>query len=254
MSINHQLIGSGPRNVVVLHGWFGDHQVWEPVFPLLDQHMFTYAFMDFRGYGPARGVEGLHSMNEMAADAIELADQLGWVRFSVAGHSMGGKAAQRVAIDGGPRVAAVVGVTPVPASGVPLEPEVRAMFAAVPVSDDAARAVIASSLGAQPRRRELVECILQQQRSTTDPVAARDYFHAFADSDFSCEADLLTQPLLVLVGEYDVGISEAFVRATFPQIYPHVEIEQIPGSGHYPMIETPTALVAHIERFLLTHG
>lgn len=252
-SINHRLIGQGPRRVLVLHGWFGDHQIWEPAFASLDQRTFTYAFMDFRGYGLARGVDGVHSTEEMAADALALTDWLGWERYSVVGHSMGGLVAQRVAIDGGSRVVAVVGITPVPASGMPLTPEVRAIFDAAPENDNAARTVIASSFGNRPRAQEFVERILKHQRDTTDPVAAHDYLETFVESNFSHPSALLSQPLLVIAGEYDAGVSEAFVRAVFPPMYPHVEIECLPGAGHYPMIETPRALITHVERFLAAH-
>src|SRR5436190_13700980 len=106
MAIGHETIGSGAHKVIVLHGWFGDHKVWSPVYPFLDTAAFSYAFFDYRGYGSSRGVAGEHTMKEISADAVGLADRLGWKRFSVIGHSMGGMAAQRVAVDAGQRVRA----------------------------------------------------------------------------------------------------------------------------------------------------
>ena len=126
MATGYELIGSGLSKVMVLHGIFGDHGIWSPTYPLLDREQFTYAFMDCRGYGASRAMAGNHTMREISADAIALADGLGWEKFSVVGHSMGGMAAQRVAVDAGQRIQCVVGVTPVPASGVPFPPEVRA--------------------------------------------------------------------------------------------------------------------------------
>jgi pimeloyl-ACP methyl ester carboxylesterase len=32
--------------------------------------------------------------------------------------------------------------------------------------------------------------------------------------------------------------------------YPNSELQVLPGSGHYPMFETPVALAASIEEFL----
>jgi pimeloyl-ACP methyl ester carboxylesterase len=128
--VAHDIKGTGDHHVVVLHGWFGDHQVWQPTYPLLDLQHFTYAFLDYRGYGASRDLHGDHSMNEMAQDAIGLADHLGWTHFSVVGHSMGGMAAQKVAIEAPARVRSVVGVTPVPATGAPLPPDVLQFFEA----------------------------------------------------------------------------------------------------------------------------
>ena len=47
--------------------------------------------MDLRGYGGRKEVAGEFTMDEAAADAIALADELGWDRFSVVGHSMGAR-------------------------------------------------------------------------------------------------------------------------------------------------------------------
>ena len=104
----HTTIGNGPTKVVVIHGWFWDHRVFAPIFDCLDADRTTYAFIDIRGYGNSRNLSGKYSIGEVAADAIALADQLGWHEFHVVGHSMGAKAAQKVAMDAGARVRSVV--------------------------------------------------------------------------------------------------------------------------------------------------
>ena len=32
MTIGHTIVGSGKEKVLVLHGWLGDYEVWEPTF------------------------------------------------------------------------------------------------------------------------------------------------------------------------------------------------------------------------------
>jgi pimeloyl-ACP methyl ester carboxylesterase len=66
---------------------------------VVDRERFSYAFMDCRGYGDSRDVDGQHTMAEWALDAVTLADELGWSRFSLLGHSMGGMAVQRVLLE-----------------------------------------------------------------------------------------------------------------------------------------------------------
>ena len=87
MTIGHEVVGAGAKKVLVLHGWFGDHTVWAPTYPFLDTKQFTYAFVDYRGYGTSRGMAGEHTMKEIAADAIALADKLGWQSFSAVSYT-----------------------------------------------------------------------------------------------------------------------------------------------------------------------
>lgn len=55
------------------------------MFDALDATGCTYAFVDIRGYGNSREVSGQFTIGEVAADAIALADQLGWHEFHVVG-------------------------------------------------------------------------------------------------------------------------------------------------------------------------
>jgi esterase len=242
-------IGNGDHKVLVLHGWFGDHAVWKPTYELLDTERFTYGFVDYRGYGASRAEGGPYTMAQISSDVRELAASLGWNRFSLVGHSMGGMAAQRVAIDAPDRVSAVVGVTPVPATGVPLPADIMAVFESAARDDKGAVMVIEGSLG-QRLTPAVARLILRHTRNTVDAEVFAQYLVAFTKTDFSSESQKLTCPIKVLVGQHDGGVSEELVRGTFPKLYASVEIEVLPNAGHYPMIETPAYLVTTIEKFL----
>jgi pimeloyl-ACP methyl ester carboxylesterase len=56
MAIGHMSVGHGPRRVIALHGWFGSAHGWGWLPDLIDGDRFTYAFMDYRGYGGRTGV------------------------------------------------------------------------------------------------------------------------------------------------------------------------------------------------------
>ena len=83
---------------MALHGWFGSARGWGSLPEYLDGSAFTYVFPDLRGYGSRRDVTGEFTMAEAAADALALADELGWDRFAMVGHSMSGKAVQHAVL------------------------------------------------------------------------------------------------------------------------------------------------------------
>ncbi len=119
-TLNALVLGHGPIRVIGLHGWFGNAQAWKPLADLLDSSRYTIAYLDYRGYGARIDVPGEWTMYEIAQDALQLANELGWDRFHLMGHSMGGMAIQRVMVEAPHRVGRLFAITPVPASGMPL--------------------------------------------------------------------------------------------------------------------------------------
>lgn len=251
-------VGQGPHPVIVLHGWFGDARAFEPIEPWLSGQAFSYVFMDYRGYGGMRDVAGSYTIDEIAGDTLALADALGFDRFSLVGHSMGGMAIERVAALAPERVRALVPVAAVPCGGVKLEPAARALLegaagagASHVVAADALakrRAVIDRSTGARlPAAWVEWKAAYSAAHSSVEAFAA--YLPAWADTDFSGLIDG-RHPVLALVGEHDPVFNAALMAATYLRRYPGAVVDVLRNAGHYPMNETPLALVAAIERFL----
>src|SRR5262245_19569861 len=93
--------GEGGRPLLLTHGFTGakeDFGDWIDRFA--DEGWWVVA-PDLRGHGGSDQpeTEDLYSLATYAADLLALADQLGWNRFSLVGHSMGGMIAQEVAVE-----------------------------------------------------------------------------------------------------------------------------------------------------------
>jgi pimeloyl-ACP methyl ester carboxylesterase len=249
MTIGHRSLGHGPHHVLALHGWFGDETCFDPMRDALTLDEFTYAFMAYRGYGLSRQQRGDYTMKEISADALALADALEWETFSVIGHSMGGMAAQRVLADAPKRVDKLVAVTPVPASGMPFDPESWKLFEGAARSLDHRRGIIDFSTGGR-LSKAWVDRIARYSAETATVEAFAAYLQAWAKTDFHGEIIGKPVPVKVIVGAHDQALTEEAMRATYLAWYPHAELEVMANAGHYPMSETPVALATSIEAFL----
>ena len=242
-------IGHGPHRDLGLHGWFGSARGWGPLVNVLDRERFTYVFMDYRGYGGSKAAPGKFTIEEIATDAIALADSLRWDRFSLLGHSMGGKAIQRVLVDAPSRVNKLVAVTPVPAAAVPFDDAGWGLFTSAAKSADARRGIIGFSTGNR-LSATWVNTMARHSLDNSTEEAFAAYLLAWAKSDFSARVQGLTTPVKVIVGEHDPAITADIIGATFLVNYPHATLEVMTNAGHYPMDETPVALATSIEAFL----
>lgn len=247
--LGYETIGHGPLKVLVLHGWFGDQTILDPVKQALDTEAFTYVCPSYRGYGASRALTGAYDMAEISADVLELADALGWGRFSLIGHSMGGMAIQRVLADAPDRVEKMVALTPVPASGVPLDEGGAALFGGAAANMDNRRAIIDFTTGNR-LTSVWVDAMARFSGKTAQEDAFAAYLAAWTQTDFHAEIAGNPVPLKVIVGAHDPALSADVMNATYMQWYPNAELEVMPNAGHYPMNETPVALATSLERFL----
>lgn len=249
MTLGYQKVGSGAHKVMALHGWFGDHTAYEPMRNALNGEEFTYVFPAYRGYGLSRHLTGAYTNNEIAADIIALAEELGWDNFSLIGHSMGGKAIQRIAADAPNRVRKMVGVTPVPAAPVPFDDATRALFEGAARNMANRQAIMAFAVGNR-LSKTWTDRMAEYSARTSIEEAFAAYFRAWSNEEFVAAVQGCTIPIKVIVGQHDSSLTEEVMRATFLAWFANAELEVMPNAGHYPMDETPVALATSIETFL----
>lgn len=249
MAVGYEQIGKGPKRALVMHGWFGDHTMFDPMRPALSLDEFTYVLMDYRGYGKSKGEKGNYSMAEISSDARALADQLKWDKFNLIGHSMGGMSVQRILADAPQRVEKMVCVTPVPASGVPFEGDMLKLFESATDSLDSRRGIMAFSVGGKATNA-WVDKMARYSEQTATKEAFGAYFKAWSGTNFVDAIKGKTLPVKVIVGANDAALTADVMKATYMSWYPNAELEVMQNAGHYPMDETPIALANSIETFL----
>ncbi|GAU66288.1 hydrolase [Streptomyces sp. NBRC 110611] len=249
----HTLHGTGPHKVIAVHGWFADRSAYDPVVPDLDRDAFQYALVDLRGYGEAREAGGAYTTAEGAADVLALAGRLGWDRFSVVGHSMGGSVVQRVLAAAPHRVRRLVGISPVPASGLPLPPEQWELFSAAAHSPENRRAIIDFSTGGR-RPAAWLDRMVRRSLERSDPKAFRAWLDSWATEGFADEVTGSAVPALAVTGKLDPALPAELARRTWMQWYAESRLVELPSAGHYAMDETPLELLRVVEDFLRGDG
>jgi pimeloyl-ACP methyl ester carboxylesterase len=242
--------GGGQRPLLLVHGFTGAKEDFTPWLDELGDTGWHAVAPDLRGHGASAkpGREDAYSFELLADDVLGLADVLGWERFVLLGHSMGGMVAQIVALRSCERLAGLVlmdtGHGPIKG----LDPQM------VQAASDIARTrgidVLADLLADRPSpletpsHRRLVETRLgyaafcdRKLRSTSPALYA-----AMAPSFLAVEdrLDALTTlpaalPALVIVGEED----QAFIRPSqrMADALAGGSLSIIPDAGHSPQFE-----------------
>jgi pimeloyl-ACP methyl ester carboxylesterase len=243
--------GNGPLRVLVLHDWFCDHSGWDAALPYLTPDRFTYVFADLRGYGASREIEGACTLDEAAADAIALANKLGWTRFSLIGHSMSGLIVQRIPQLVPDRIARIVAITPVPPAGLSLDPPAVDYFRSIALAGDEERFSAVGPMWGARLSETWIGYKLRRWRETAAPEAVAKYVELWGCGDVSPGAREMKTPMLIVAGDQDAPpFQPGALQSSMLPYYPNAKMIALAESGHYPMQEQPPLLATVIERFL----
>jgi pimeloyl-ACP methyl ester carboxylesterase len=253
--------GPARRRILLVHGFTGakeDFTEW--LDPLADLGWHAAA-ADHRGHGASDKPAGLesYSLELLAGDVIGVVDALGWDRFVLLGHSMGGMASQLVALDQTERLD---GLVLMDTCHGPIETTERHLVdvACAIVADggmEALARVMAERQGplSSPAHQRLLaerpehgEFNERKLRATL-PDAYRALLPGLLDqADRLDRLPAIDVPALVLVGEEDapfLGPSRRMAVAL-----PRARLEVVPDAGHSPQFENPDAWWAALTRFL----
>ena len=255
--------GAGGRPLMLVHGFTGakeDMADW--LEPLASRGWHAVA-PDLRGHGASAKPVGAehYGLARLAEEILALADALGWARFAVLGHSMGGMAAQMAALSAPERVEALVlmgtghgavegiskslaemAVELVAEGGMDLLADVMAVLES-PLTTEAHRQLVES-------RPETATVRDRNLRATAPDLYRVLALELLEHEDRLDQLASLSMPVLVLVGEQDEVFLEASRRLA--AAIPDASLAVVPAAGHCPQLENPegfwTALAAFLDR------
>lgn len=248
-----RVLGQGPP-AVLLHGWGASWHYWQWLAPALARAGYRVYAPDLPGHGDSAkpplpyGSETYHEFARGLAQALSLE------RFVLAGHSLGGYVALRLAETWPERVKRLVLVNPLCYASqlrLPLPALMR-----IPVLGELVLrltplalvnvAVRLSSLGRNKNvpRSFLRQAAIDYKRAT--PRIANPYL---GRPDLRPDAARVTAPTLVAWGEKDAVLSPQSFRELV-QMLPAGQAQTFPNAGHSPLVEEPAEFNRAVLRFL----
>lgn len=246
-----------PLNVIFVHGWACGWLDWSDVSSLLPDSV-QIGFAKLPGSPEAVPLEGAISLSACAALVIAHANDLGFDRFALVGHSMGARIAIELAANWQGRVSHLLLVD---GSNVPEDPDEAVARLAEQLAQlgqqEWAEAAFESMMVDNLDREQRHDLVNRATQYPVDVLLAYYYAMAAWDRDnFVSAVDQLTCPVTILqstsLDKHEVRRpatthpSSLWLDALRARV-PWAVIKLVPNTGHFMMLERPQLIADWVE-------
>jgi pimeloyl-ACP methyl ester carboxylesterase len=249
--LRYETLGEGPP-LLLVQGLGYARRGWGPVVELLAER-FAVTCYDNRGIGESDKPAGPYTARLLADDAACVLDAIGVELAHVVGASLGGMAAQELALEHPERVDRLVLACTTPGGdrAQPMPAQTVALFAeaATLPPDVALRKFVANSL-AGDAPGELVERIYRWRlENPPDPQGWQAQAAAGTTYDGAERTREIAARTLVIHGTED-NVVDARNAALLAELIPDARVELFEGCGHLFFWEQPERFARVVEEFL----
>lgn len=254
-ALYRQIIGEGRRDLVLLHGWGLNTEVWRCLLTRLTPH-FCLHLVDLPGYGRSQGF-GPMSLEQMAERALTAAPPQAWWL----GWSLGGLVASQAALMQPKRVRGLITVASSPCFATRgnwpgIRPDVLNGFQHQ-LSQDFQRIIerflALQALNTNNARQDaslLKSVVLNQPMPTVEVL--KGGLEILRTADLRQPLAELAIPLLRVYGYLD-GLVPRQVAERLDISWPHSVSVIVPKAAHAPFISHPDEFVSIITSFSAAH-
>jgi pimeloyl-ACP methyl ester carboxylesterase len=244
ISLETEVTGSGPP-LLFLHG--GDYVAQNR--PFLDRLATRFRVVVPRhpGFGTTPRPSWLRSVHDIAYLYLDLLERLDLREVLLVGSSFGGWIALEMAVRSEARLGRLVLIDSLGVKFGGREERDIADIYALP-ADEVLRRTFVDASRVVPDYAALDDAAalaIARDREATALYGWKPYMH---DPALAHWLHRITRPALVLWGEHDGIVAPAYGERLAGAL-PQARFERIAGAAHYPQIEQPDRVAAHIERF-----
>jgi 3-oxoadipate enol-lactonase len=228
----------GPQTglpVLLLNSLGTDLRMWESVADRLPD--LWLIGMDKRGHGLSATPDGRWTLDDLCEDSVAVLDHLGIDRALVAGCSIGGMIAQRLAVTHSGRVAGLFLSNTAMKVGTAESWALRIADVEAQGLAGYAPQIMQRWFGAAFRDSDAALPWLTLL-SHGDVAGYIGTCRLLAEADLTASSPAIACPVLMVAGSEDLATPPDLVRATATAI-PGARVELIEGAGHIPAIDNP---------------
>ncbi len=245
--IHYEIRGSGPVNVIFLHGWGGDCTTWAEILNRLDITRYRLFSVDLRAHGESGASATGYTVRHLSEDVLAVADHNGAKKFVIVGFSMGGKLGCYMAAKYSDRIPALILVASSAPGKVPVDRE-SALDGIRQANDWRHYEAVFKNWFSPSASDEVVKACCQKMVSTSVPTLEATA-ELFLWTSLADEIGRLEQPTLLVIGEHDPVYGMPYQEREMLPFLNHSTKATL-YSGHFVPLEQPEKLTATISRFL----
>jgi pimeloyl-ACP methyl ester carboxylesterase len=229
--IHSTVRGSGPKTVVFVHGWTCDESSWRDQLPFFEKN-YRVVTLDLPGHGksgaPASGPLTMELFAK-SIEAVRVEAKAG--KIVLVGHSMGTPVIREYARLYPANVAALVPVDGVlHLSGSPNAPNPDRMKGPEGLKN---RETMIRGMFGKSATAAIQEHILKMMLAAPETTAYQAMAATFAAPNWTDET--FTVPALGIYADHSTANDPKY----FKKIFPNGSTVEVPGTGHFVMMEQP---------------
>jgi pimeloyl-ACP methyl ester carboxylesterase len=242
VAIHSTVRGSGPKTIVFVHGWTCDESSWSEQVPVFEKN-YRVITLDLPGHGKSGSPNGAPLTMELFAKSIEAVRvEAKAGKIVLVGHSMGTPVIRQYARMYGSNVAALVPVDGVlHLSGSPNAPVPDRMKG--PEGLKNREAMIRGMFG-KSATPAIQDHILKMMLAAPETTAYQAMAATFAAPNWREES--FPAPALGIYADHSASDDPVYFKKTFP----NGSSVEVPGTGHFVMLEKPAEFNKLLADFL----